>query len=127
MIGKKYPFYTYCFGKMGKTLATARETGFFQWFHLVQSDEAAEEPGRLTRFRPEGKAFRDLCSLEALEDSNGDLVQLELTVSRTFIEGRERVFAQDLVKSFLVAALPDACQHVLADLMQEINFRTASL
>ena len=54
MISKKHPFYTYCFGKMGRTLATALQTGFFQWFHLVQVEQTTEQPGRLTRFQPEG-------------------------------------------------------------------------
>lgn len=119
MISKKHPFYTYCFGKMGRTLATALQTGFFQWFHLVQVEQTTEQPGRLTRFQPEGEKFHNLCFLEVLEDPNGALVQMELVLLRTFIEGRDGIFARDLVKSFLVAALPDACQHVLANLIQE--------
>ena len=127
MLSKRYPFYTYCFGQMGRTLATARQTGFFQWFHLVPTEQTMEQPGQLTRFRPEGETFHDLCFLDVLEDSSGALVQMELVVLRTFIEGRNGIFAQDLVKSFLVAALPDACQHVLTDLMREFNSRTASM
>ncbi|WP_348265119.1 hypothetical protein P8935_11390 [Telmatobacter sp. DSM 110680] len=100
---------------------TARSTGFFQWFHLVQTEQAREEPGQLTRFRPEGKKFHELCYLDVLEASDGAMVQMELVVSRLFIEGTNRLFAQDLVKSFLIAALPDACQHLLADFMREIN------
>jgi hypothetical protein len=42
-------------------------------------------------------------------------------LSRAFIDGRDRLFAQDLVKSFLVAVLPDACQHLHEDLMGEIK------
>ena len=126
MISKKYPFYTYRFGKMGRTMETARQTGFFQWFHMVQDEQTAEEPGRLTHFRPEGRKFHDLCFLDALEALDGRLVQLELVVSRRFIESRDWPFAQDLVKSFLVAALPDACQHVLSDLMQQFETLGAS-
>jgi hypothetical protein len=126
MIAKQYPFYTYCFGKMGRTLATARQTGFFQWFHLVPTEQTMEQPGQVTRFRPEGETFGNLCFLDILEDPNGATVQMELVVLRSFIDGRNGIFAQDLVKSFLVAALPDACQHVLSDTMEEFNSPAAS-
>jgi hypothetical protein len=46
---------------------------------------------------------------------------MELVLSRAFIDGRDGLFAQDLVKSFLVAVLPDACQHLLTDFMQEFK------
>ena len=44
---------------------------------------------------------------------------MELVVLRGFIDGRNRIFSHDLVKSFLLAVLPDACQDVLSDLIQE--------
>ena len=121
MISASQPFFTYCFGKMGRTLATARQTGFFEWFHLVQTDQTPQKPGQLTRFRPSGEKFRNLCYLDVLADSGGALVQMELVLSRAFIDGRDRLFAQDLVKSFLVAVLPDACQHLLEDHMGEFT------
>lgn len=121
MISASQPFYTYCFGKMGRTLATARQTEFFQWFHLTETEQIPQEPGQLTRFRPSGEKFRNLCYLDVLADSGGAPVQMELVLSRVFIDGRDRLFAQDLVKSFLVTVLPDACQHLLGDLMREFT------
>jgi hypothetical protein len=121
MIFASQPFYTYCFGALGRTLESARQTGFFKWFHLVETEQTSQQPGRVTRFRPSGDKFRNLCYLDALEDSSGALVQMELVLSRAFIDGRDRLFAQDLVKSFLVAVLPDACQHLLEDLMREFQ------
>ena len=119
MITASQLFYTYCFGKLGRTLESARQTGFFQWFHLVETEKTSQEPGLVTRFRPSGDKFRNLCYLDALADSSSTLVQMELVLSRAFIDGRDRLFAQDLVKSFLV--LPDACQHLLEDLMREVQ------
>jgi hypothetical protein len=106
---------------MGRTLASARQTGFFEWFHLVETEQTSEKPGCVTRFRPAGEKFREACYLDVLADSGGALVQMELVLSRAFIDGRDRLFAQDLVKSFLVAVLPDACQHLLEDLMNELK------
>lgn len=121
MISASQPFYTYCFGKMGRTLETARQTEFFEWFHLVQTEQTRQEPGHVTRFRPASVKYRSLCFLDVLRASNGALVQMELVVSRAFIEGRDALFAQDLVKSFLIAVLPDACQDLLTDLMRELK------
>src|SRR5579863_248976 len=121
MITASQLFYTYCFGKLGRTLESARQTGFFQRFHLVETEKTSQEPGLVTRFRPSGDKFRNLCYLDALADSSSALVQMELVLSRALIDGRDRLFAQDLVKSFLVAVLPDACQHLLEDLMREVQ------
>jgi hypothetical protein len=121
MISPSQPFYTYCFGRFGRTLVSARQTGFFEWFHLVETEQTSEKPGRVTRFRPSGEKFRNFCHLDVLADPGGALVQMELVLSRAFIDGRDRLFAQDLVKSFLVAALPDACQHLLGNLMSELK------
>ncbi len=121
MISVSQPYYTFSFGKMGRTLETARQTGFFDWFHLVETEQTSCEPGQLTRFRPEGERFRNLCFFDVLEASEGSIVQMELVLSRKFIDGRDMLFAQDLVKSFLLTILPDACQHLLTDVMQEFT------
>jgi hypothetical protein len=121
MIRASQTFYTYWFGKMGRTLETARRTEFFERFHLVSIDRTPQEPGQVTRFRPSGEKFRKSRDLDILEAAGGQLVQMELRLSRPFIDGRDHLFAQDLVKNFLVAVLPDACQHLLKDFMQEIK------
>jgi hypothetical protein len=121
MLISSKPYYTYSFGSMGTTLETARENGFFQWFHLGEIERRVEEPGEVARFRPAGEKFRELCYLDVLMAPGGRLVRMELVVLRRFIEGRESLFAQDLIKSFLQASLPMACQHVLTDFMREID------
>jgi hypothetical protein len=113
--------YTYCFGSMGTTLETARKTGFFQWFHMAETDRRQEESGEVVRFRPSGDKFHDLCFLDVLLAPAGEFVRMELVVKRSFIDGADSLFAQDLVNSFLHAALPDACRNILEDFITEIN------
>ena len=121
MLSGSGPYYTYHFGSMGQTLETARKSAFFQWFHMEESERRQEWPGEVARFRPSGKKFHDLCYLETLMGASGDIVRMELVVRRTFIDGADGLFAQDLVKSFLIGALPQACQHLLHEFMEEIN------
>jgi hypothetical protein len=118
---KGAPFYTHVFGSLGSNLETARRSDFFQWFHLQEATRRPEPPGELLTFRPEGAKFRELCSLQALATPTGEIVRLELIVGRSFIEGNQGLFAQDLLKSFLNAALTDACKELLRNFLAEMN------
>jgi hypothetical protein len=120
LLGTK-PFYTHSFGPMGETLETALRTNFFQWFNLEETDRRADAPGEAVRFRPSGGKFHDLCYLDVLLAPGGQLVQMELMLQRAFLDGADHLFAQDLVKSFLLAALPDACRDKLQDFVSEIS------
>ena len=115
------PFYAYHFGTFGPTLDTARQTPFFEWFHLAETERRAEAPGSVVRFRPTGDTLHDQCYLDLLITNGGDLVRTELVLRRSFVDGADRLFAQDLLKSFLLAVLPDACRHLLADFMLEVT------
>jgi hypothetical protein len=120
MLLKDEFYYTYNFGSMGQTLETARQSEFFQWFHMEECERRPEEPGEAVRFRPSGDKFHDLCYLDTLMAPTGELVRMELVVRRAFLDGSDRLFAQDLVKSFLMGVLPDACRNLLHEFMQEI-------
>jgi hypothetical protein len=115
------PYFTYSFGSMEQTLESARKTEFFGWFHLEETERRPEKPGEVARFRPSGPKFHDLCYLDILKATSGEMVRMELVLRRAYIESRDAAFAQDLVKSFLLAALPPACQSVLQDFMREIT------
>ena len=121
MLPANKPFYTYCFGSLGEALETALATDFFRWFHLKETERRPQEPGEALRFRPSGEKFHDLCCLDVLAAPHGELVRMELAVLRAFLDGADHLFAQDLVKSFLLAALPGACQYLLADFVREIE------
>ncbi len=115
------PFYTYSFGSLGGGLRTATGSDFFRWFHLVEVErQAVDDCATRIRFRPEGGRFRDSCYLDAISSTTGELICLLLALRRRFVDGGDGIFAQDLVKSFLLAALPDACQSVLADFVAEM-------
>ena len=94
--------YTYAFGSMGHTLNTAAQTEFFEWFHLELAERRIEAPGAVVRYRPSGSKFQRLCSLEITVTPADELVRMELALSRNFVDGPDSLFAQDLVKSFLV-------------------------
>jgi hypothetical protein len=114
-------YYTRSFGSMGATLDTVLQTPFFQWFHLAETERHPQEPGYLVRFRPSGDKFHQLCYLDVLMTAGGEMVRMELVVQRRFIQGPDSPFAQDLVKSFLLGVLPDACQSLLQDFLEEIQ------
>jgi hypothetical protein len=120
LLGSK-PYYTYSFGSMGRTIDAARKTGFYQWFHMEETERHDHEPGNLVRVRPSGEKFHDLCYLDFLLSPTEEFVRMELVVKRSFVDGVDSLFAQDLVNSFLHAALPDACRRVLEDFINEIN------
>ncbi len=111
----------HAFGELGRSLDAARESGFFNWFHLEATDECCATDSRVTRFRPSGPAFRDLCYLDVLTTDEKELVRLELVVRRTLLDGRDRLFGKDLVKSFLQASLTDACRYLLRDFLDEMS------
>ena len=115
------PYHTFVFGSLGQTTESMRKSAFFQWFHMVETERRPEWPSHAARFRPSGEKFHDLCYLDALLGASGDLVRMELVVNRAFVDGADALFAQDLVKSFLAGALPQACQHLLTDFMREIS------
>ena len=115
------PYTTHCFGAMGETIETARQTDFFQWFHFEETERHVEGPGEAARFRPSGEKFHDLCYLDVMATGTGKMILLELVVERAFLDGGNRLFAQDLVKSFLFSTLPDACRDGLSDFLQEMN------
>jgi hypothetical protein len=120
LLGER-PYSVHIFGSLGKSIDTARQTGFFRWFHLEPTEHRRNPPGVVMRFRPSGDRFRDRCYLDVLTTDSQDIMRLELVVQRTFLDGRDALFGQDLVKSFLQASLTDACRDRLQDFLSEIN------
>jgi hypothetical protein len=93
-------------GFIGMTVDEARQSHFFQWFNL----EAVTVPDTALRvFKPSGEKFHDLVTVNARVDAAGRIAMIELVVARSFIEdSREGMFAADIAKSFLEAALAPA-------------------
>jgi hypothetical protein len=98
-------------GFIGMNLDEVRQTHFFQWFNL----ELAVAPDAARKvFKPSGAKFHDLVTVSAQIDASQRIAMIELVVARSFIEDpREGMFAADIAKSFLEAALaPEDRAHI---------------
>jgi hypothetical protein len=91
-------------GFVGMSPNDAARTHFFQWFALRPEGSGAS--GAIV-FRPSGAKFHDLASVVVATGSGRGIEAIDLTIARSFIEDpQEGMFAADLGKSFLEAALP---------------------
>ena len=114
-------------GLIGAKLADVQARhDFFTFFHFAPlSTEKLPDATQLTAFKPTGEAFRALVTLNATTDQRGLITRLQLTVLRSFIEDpRQCIYAADLVKSFLLAAVPTAQGDTVHSLAIEINARS---
>jgi hypothetical protein len=103
------------------------KTEFFTFFHLQRA--GAEQEGGSTRviFRPGSDKFRELVSLVVVVDGNDVVLQRQLSLSRAFIDHpRDGIFARDIAKSHLLAALSREEKPQVAELVGEL-FRPRSL
>ena len=107
------------------TLEAAQKTSLFTWFSLDQVGEPEKSPAEtLTRFQPSGPAFHDLVRLEVGTNAGGLIRALCLHLARRFIEDpAQGIFAADLAKSFLQAAVPTADRSLRDSLANEISGR----
>jgi hypothetical protein len=94
------------FGNFGSTLAEAKRSEFFVFFHLEESTKSNQ--GELTSrtYRPSSDQFQNLVSIQMVTDSKERLQSVALVIQRAFIDHNEiSTFAADITKSFLVAAV----------------------
>lgn len=95
-------------------------TGFFQWFHL---EPAGHPDARTTAFKPSGPEFRELVTVTARTDDTDVVVAIELAIARSFIEDpRQGMFAADIAKSFLAAALAAPDREHMQHLIDTIGY-----
>src|SRR5579862_7574570 len=96
-------------GLLGMSLPDARKTDFFSWFHLEETGRKVDSNGRMAvSFKPDGEAFHKLLTVRTALDAQERIVQIDLYLSRAFINDRtERAFANDIAKSLLLdTAMP---------------------
>ena len=111
------------FGQLGERLDQAKETGFFRWFHLEETNVNRAGAQAVVAFKPSGEKFRPLVTLNATTDGQDRLQALELVLARVFVDDpRDGVFARDIVKSFLLAVFGDSGDPGLQDLINEIQY-----
>lgn len=110
-------------GFLGEPIAQVERSGFFGWFSL---EKTAERPGaggtRIITFQPSGAKFHDLARVEATLGRDQRIVEIDLVLARSFVESSsDGIFANDIAKSFLRAAVPDSDAGAVADLADEIE------
>lgn len=94
---------------LGQDLTPARDTWFFQWFHLQRQTARRDGDGGLIRFVPQGGAFRDKVALDLAVDGDGMITSLTLGLGRKFVDDvDDGPFARDIAQAFLRAVLPPA-------------------
>ena len=110
-------------GNLGERLEQAKQTEFFRWFQLEEVGRTA----RVIHFKPSGKKFHDLVTLNLSLDPKGRLVGAELVLSRSFVDsGRDGMFARDIAKSFVAVATTAQERSAVADLIAEIEHPPAN-
>ena len=108
---------------LGRNLDTAKQTDFFLWFHLEQVNSTVDAAGNETlEFRASGEKFRGFARLHVRCNPAGEIVGLELSLHRGFVESaRDGVFAADYAKSFLLFATPPGDWKSVQGLAEEIE------
>lgn len=115
------------FGNLGENLEQAKQTDFFRFFHLEQTQATRIDGNTVTSFKPSGAKFRPLVRVKITTDAEGRIKALEMVVFRSFIDDPQNgIFARDIAKSFLLAGLPSPRDRETADLINEIQYQGAS-
>ena len=112
-------------GFLGRPLSEVVQSGFFNWFHLVETQSAVGAGGgRAISYKPSGERFRQLTTLELTVDAAGNVGRMDLWLLRSFIDSPgDGPFARDIAKSFLHDAPPAGDAAALATLAAEVEFR----
>jgi hypothetical protein len=106
---------------LGQELHQARDTWFFQWFHLQRQTARREGDGGLIRFAPQGGAFRNKVALDLAVDAGGAIASMTLGLDRKFVDDPDDgPYARDIAQAFLRAALPPAEAVLVRALADEI-------
>jgi len=115
-------------GFLGRPLAEALQSGFFNWFHLLETGSAAAAGGgRIISYKPSGARFHQLVTLEVTVDAAGTVGRMDLWLLRSFIDNPgDAPFARDITKSFLNDAPPADDAAALATLAGEVEYRLSS-
>ncbi len=110
------------FGGLGKTLENAKKTDFFLFFHLEQTSESPAKDGNVIVFQPSGPKFHDLTRVLMAVDSKGMIRGAELDLNRSYVDSpTDGIYARDIAKSFLQAAVDPQDRERVESLIVEID------
>lgn len=94
------------FGVFGNTLAEAKRSEFFVWFHMAERASEVRNGLTVRTFSPTSPDFKPLVALEMTTDAQDNIARTALRIQRAFIDHAEMAnFAADIAKSFFVASL----------------------
>ena len=88
-------------GQLGSTVEDAKTTDLFTFFHLK---ETGRDAAVVVHYRPSGPDFHDLAEVDLVLKGNR-ITGARLSLARSFVAGKNGVFAQDLMRSFLRTAM----------------------
>lgn len=111
-------------GLLGSRLEDAVRTDFFTFFRLKATGAVlALEKTYIAGFKPEGPQFRELVSVAVTLDASDQIVGIELSLARSFVNQEiNGIFARDIAKSLLRSAVPPEDEKAIVDLANEIEF-----
>jgi hypothetical protein len=111
------------FGGFGDRLDQAKETGFFNWFHLTQTAQEEVAGATVTSFKPSGKQFHDLATLKVTTGTDGAITGMELVLTRGFVDSaKDGIFARDIAKSLLRTVFATGADQEVQDLADQIEY-----
>jgi hypothetical protein len=126
-LGLAAPLAAANFGNFGEGLDQAKQTEFFQWFNLEQTDLTRTGGNAVVSFKPSGKKFHYLVTVKVTTEAGGRILSVEMALARSFIDDpQDGIFARDIAKSFLQTALPAPRDREMSDLINEIEHQGAS-
>ena len=109
---------------LGMRLSEAEKTDFFSWFHLREINRQKDGQGPTTViFKPEGESVREFVTVKVVLKDQEQIIEIQLILSRSFVDDRRTngVLARDISKSLLLAAIRDAEQGPIHDLVEAIQ------
>ncbi len=110
--------------QVGRKLDEVRGEDFWTFFGFQPTGPAkVVEGGTTVEFRPRAERFAPLVRVTASLDQGGAIRQMEMAISREFVDHPANgIFARDVVKSFLLAAVPADDAPDVETLVNEIQF-----
>ena len=93
-------------GTFGNSVADAKRTDFFKWFHLEQIGQSpGADGGTIINYSPGAPKFRSLVTVTLHLAKEGWIRSADLILKRRFLEDpREESNARDISKSFIASA-----------------------
>lgn len=111
--------------RLGDRLAEMKGTDFFKFFNLKETGRGplSGKPYTQVTFRPGAGNFRELVEVRVTVDREDRILGMQLSLKRSFVDDQfNGIFARDIAKSMLRAAIPAANEAAINDLANEIEF-----